>query len=165
MLMPAVALMVTLSASTINLWSWLFFGAWCVAVLVLGMTAPATPRLAQLGFLVVAGFLLVNKVYSPQYVLWLVPLAVLARPKWRDFLIWQACEVAYFLGIWLYLAYTTSGDAHKGLSMDGYHWAIACHLLGTLYFCGMVVRDILMPERDVVRQSGDDDPEHLSFRE
>lgn len=90
--------------------------------------------------------------------LWLVPLAVLARPKWRDFLIWQACEVAYFLGIWLYLAYTTSGDAHKGLPTEGYHWAIALHLLGTLYLCAVIVRDILRPERDVVRRSGDDDP-------
>ena len=26
-------------------------------------------------------FLLVNKVYSPQYVLWLVPLAAMARPR------------------------------------------------------------------------------------
>jgi DNA-binding Lrp family transcriptional regulator len=95
---------------------------------------------------------------TDRYVLWLVPLAVLARPKWRDFLIWQACEVAYFLGIWLYLAYTTSGDAHKGLPTHGYHWTIVLHLLGTLYLCAVVVRDILMPERDVVRRSGDDDP-------
>ncbi|MFM9632922.1 glycosyltransferase family 87 protein [Streptomyces galilaeus] len=124
----------------------------------LTLTAPRRPRFAQLAFLIVAAFILTNKVYSPQYVLWLVPLAVLARPKWRDFLIWQACEVAYFLGIWLYLAYTTSGDAHKGLPTDGYHWAIGVHLLGTLYLCVMVVRDILMPERDVVRQAGDDDP-------
>ncbi|WP_107397870.1 glycosyltransferase family 87 protein [Streptomyces acidiscabies] len=129
-----------------------------LGIAILTLTAPRRPRFAQLAFLVVAAFILTNKVYSPQYVLWLVPLAALARPKWRDFLVWQVCEVAYFLGIWMYLAYTTSGDAHKGLSMDGYHWAIACHLLGTLYFCGMVVRDILMPERDVVRQSGDDDP-------
>lgn len=105
-----------------------------------------------------AVFILTNKVYSPQYVLWLVPLAALARPKWRDFLIWQACEVAYFLGIWMYLAYTTSGEAHKGLPTHGYQWAIALHLLGTLYLCAVVVRDILMPERDVVRRSGDDDP-------
>ncbi|MFF5144370.1 glycosyltransferase family 87 protein [Streptomyces sp. NPDC013157] len=127
-------------------------------IAALALTAPRRPRFAQLAFLVVAAFILTNKVYSPQYVLWLVPLAVLARPKWRDFLIWQACEVAYFLGIWMYLAYTTSGDAHKGLPTDGYHWAIAVHLLGTLYLCGMVVRDILMPERDVVRRSGEDDP-------
>ncbi|MFC9289206.1 glycosyltransferase family 87 protein [Streptomyces sp. NPDC057052] len=124
----------------------------------LTLTAPRRPRFAQLAFLIVAAFILTNKVYSPQYVLWLVPLAVLARPKWRDFLIWQACEVAYFLGIWLYLAYTTSGEAHKGLPADGYHWAIGVHLLGTLYLCVMVVRDILMPERDVVRRAGDDDP-------
>ncbi|WP_174855949.1 glycosyltransferase family 87 protein [Streptomyces hyaluromycini] len=129
-----------------------------LGIAALTLTAPRRPRFAQLAFLVVAAFILTNKVYSPQYVLWLVPLAVLARPKWRDFLIWQACEVAYFLGIWMYLAYTTSGDAHKGLPTDGYHWAIAVHLLGTLYLCGMVVRDILMPERDVVRRSGDDDP-------
>ncbi|MGW1618176.1 glycosyltransferase family 87 protein [Streptomyces sp. NPDC002172] len=129
-----------------------------LGIAALALTAPRRPRFAQLAFLVVAAFILTNKVYSPQYVLWLVPLAVLARPKWRDFLIWQACEVAYFLGIWMYLAYTTSGDAHKGLPTDGYHWAIAVHLLGTLYLCGMVVRDILMPERDLVRRSGEDDP-------
>jgi uncharacterized membrane protein len=129
-----------------------------LGIAALALTAPRRPRFAQLAFLVVAAFILTNKVYSPQYVLWLVPLAVLARPKWRDFLIWQACEVAYFLGIWMYLAYTTSGDAHKGLPTAGYHWAIAVHLLGTLYLCGMVVRDILMPERDVVRRNGEDDP-------
>ncbi|GGV02005.1 membrane protein [Streptomyces filipinensis] len=129
-----------------------------LGIAALAFTAPRRPRFAQLAFLMVAAFILTNKVYSPQYVLWLVPLAVLARPKWRDFLIWQACEVAYFLGIWMYLAYTTSGDAHKGLPTHGYQWSIVLHLVGTLYLCAVVVRDILMPERDVVRRSGDDDP-------
>ncbi|MEW2525230.1 glycosyltransferase 87 family protein [Streptomyces sp. NPDC047071] len=130
----------------------------CLGIAALGFTAPRRPRFAQLAFLVVAAFILTNKVYSPQYVLWLIPLAALARPRWRDFLIWQACEVAYFLGIWMYLAYTTSGDAHKGLPTEGYQVAIAIHLLGTLYLCAVVVRDILMPERDVVRRTGEDDP-------
>ncbi|WP_372344335.1 glycosyltransferase family 87 protein [Streptomyces sp. KL116D] len=130
----------------------------CLGVAALALTAPRRPRFAQLAFLVVAAFILTNKVYSPQYVLWLIPLAALARPKWRDFLIWQACEVAYFLGIWLYLAYTTSGDKHQGLPTDGYQLAIAAHLLGTLYLCAVIVRDIWMPDRDVVRRSGDDDP-------
>ncbi|MFJ2609749.1 glycosyltransferase family 87 protein [Streptomyces sp. NPDC087425] len=147
-----------LSTETVNTLATLLVLLGCVGIAALTLTAPRRPRFAQLAFLVVAVFILTNKVYSPQYVLWLVPLAVLARPKWRDFLIWQACEVLYFLGIWMYLAYTTSGDAHKGLPQDGYHWAIAVHLLGTLYLCVMVVRDIFMPERDPVRRSGDDDP-------
>ncbi|MEU1819450.1 glycosyltransferase 87 family protein [Streptomyces roseifaciens] len=130
----------------------------CLALVALGLYAPRRPRFAQLAFLVVALFVLTNKVYSPQYVLWLIPLAVLARPKWRDFLIWQACEVLYFLGIWSYLAYTGSGDKHQGLPTEGYQLAIALHLLGTLYLCAVVVRDILMPERDVVRRDGSDDP-------
>ncbi|NED82523.1 hypothetical protein G3I76_20785, partial [Streptomyces sp. SID11233] len=75
-----------------------------------------------------------------------VPLAALARPRWRDFLIWQAGEVLYFLGIWLYLAYTSGGKGAMGLSQEGYHLAICCHLLATAYLCAVVVRDILLPE-------------------
>ena len=147
-----------LSTETVNTLATLLMLLCCAGVAALALTAPRRPRFAQLAFLIVAAFILTNKVYSPQYVLWLVPLAALARPRWRDILIWQACEVAYFLGIWMYLAYTTSGDAHKGLPPDGYHWAIGLHLLGTLYLVAVVVRDILMPERDPVRRGGEDDP-------
>ncbi|WP_329196690.1 MULTISPECIES: glycosyltransferase family 87 protein [unclassified Streptomyces] len=130
----------------------------CAGIALLTLKAPRRPRFAQLAFLVVAAFILANKVYSPQYVLWLIPLAALARPRWRDFLIWQAGEVLYFLGIWFYLAYTTSGDKHQGLPVEGYQLAIALHLLATLYLCAVVVRDVLLPERDVVRRDGSDDP-------
>ncbi|MER5847015.1 glycosyltransferase 87 family protein [Streptomyces sp. NPDC002012] len=148
----------TIETPTVNHVSELLMALLCAAIAVLTLTAPRRPRFAQLAFLVVAAFILVNKVYSPQYVLWLIPLAALARPRWRDFLIWQTCEVMYFLGIWMYLAYTTSGDKHQGLPTEGYQLAIILHLLGTLYLCAVVVRDILMPERDVVRRDGSDDP-------
>jgi hypothetical protein len=75
----------------------------CVGIAVLGLAAPRRPRLVSLLFLIVAAFVLTNKVYSPQYSLWLVPLAVMARPRWRDFLIWQAGEVVYFAAIWWFL--------------------------------------------------------------
>ena len=121
----------TISATTVNHWSWALF-----APLVRGgggarLPAPSTPRLAQLAFLVVAGFLLVNKVYSPQYVLWLLPLAVLARPRWRDQLVWQACEVVYFASVWWYL----DGDLQPGGGEDvGFYWlAIMVRMLGELY--------------------------------
>ncbi|MGV9562448.1 glycosyltransferase family 87 protein [Streptomyces sp. NPDC003480] len=149
---------INITADTANVWAMVMMVGACAGIAAITLTAPRRPRFAQLAFLIVAVFILTNKVYSPQYVLWLVPLAALARPRWRDFLIWQACEVAYFLGIWMYLAYTTSGDAHKGLPSDGYQVAIAVHLLGTLYLCAVVVRDIFMPERDMVRRAGDDDP-------
>jgi uncharacterized membrane protein len=141
-----------------NIYAMALVALGCVGIAALALCAPRRPRVAQLAFLVIALFILTNKVYSPQYVLWLIPLAALARPKWRDFLIWQACEVIYFLGIWLYLAYTGSGDAHQGLPTQGYQLAIAIHLLGTLYLCALVVRDLLLPERDVVRRDGSDDP-------
>lgn len=129
----------------------------CAGIAALALYAPRRPRVGQLAFLVVAALLLSNKVYSPQYVLWLLPLAVLARPRWRDLLIWQGAEVLYFLGIWMRLAYVT-GTKHHGLTPDAYHLAVGAHLLGILYLCALVVRDILRPEYDVVRQAGEDDP-------
>ncbi|MFJ5216207.1 glycosyltransferase family 87 protein [Streptomyces sp. NPDC088354] len=148
---------ISLDRTVVNFYAAVLFALLAVGIGLLALWAPRRPRFAQLAFLVVAAFILTNKVYSPQYVLWLVPLAALARPRWRDFLIWQAAEVMYFLGIWLYLAYTTGGG-NKGLPMYGYHLAIGAHLLGTLYLCAVVVRDVLFPERDPVRRDGSDDP-------
>ncbi|MEU6080305.1 glycosyltransferase 87 family protein [Streptomyces sp. NPDC047108] len=141
-----------------NTWATALTLLLCAGIGALALYAPRRPRFAQLAFLVVAVFILVNKVYSPQYVLWLIPLAALARPRWRDFLIWQTCEVLYFAGIWMYLAYTSSGDKHHGLPLEGYQFAILLHLLGTLYLSAVVIRDVLMPERDPVRRDGSDDP-------
>src|SRR5680860_289259 len=150
----------TVTPELINLVSWVFFAGVCVAVLVLGLAARRTPRIAQLAFLVVAGFLLVNKVYSPQYVLWLLPLAVLARPRWRDIAIWQAGEIFYFGAVWLYLGqYTASGASGEA---DHVYWAaIVVRVLCEVYLMGVLVRDILVPWKDPVRQDGlTDDPLH-----
>src|SRR5206468_9663613 len=72
------------------------FALCCAGIGLLIMLAPKPPRVAQVAFLVVAGFLIFSKVWSQQYVLWLLPLAVLARPRWGAFLVWQVAEVAYF---------------------------------------------------------------------
>jgi uncharacterized membrane protein len=149
----------TYAVHTINAVSWAFFAAWCLAVAGLGLAARETPRLAQLGYLLVAGFLLVNKVYSPQYTLWLLPLAVLARPRWRDQLIWQAGEIFYYASVWWYLG----GHLEPGGGGEpGFYWlAIIVRMAAELYLVGVVVRDILLPEHDVVREVGRRD--HLSW--
>ena len=64
----------------------------CAAIAYIALTAPQRPRLAQLAFLVVAAFLLTNKVWSPQFSLWLVPLAVLALPHRRILLAWMTID-------------------------------------------------------------------------
>jgi uncharacterized membrane protein len=125
----------------------------CLAIGALCLFAPVRPRFAAVSFLVVAAFVLTNKVYSPQYVLWLIPLAVLARPRWRDFLVWQVCETAYIAGIWWHLEFAIGG---KGLPDGWYATSILVHILGSLYFCSFVVRDALQPTSDPVRMTLDD---------
>ena len=132
------------------------FLAACLGIGLLGFLAPRRPRLAQLAFLVVAAFLLTNKVYSPQYVLWLLPLAALARPRWRDLLIWQAGEVVHFVGVWLLIAGYPPGNADRALGVDGYDVTVLAHIATTLWLCAVVVRDVLRPDLDPVRQAGDD---------
>jgi uncharacterized membrane protein len=128
------------SAHTINVVSGAVFALACLEILVLGLRAPRRPRVAQIAFLVVAAFLLVNKVYSPQYVLWLLPLATLARPRWRDLLIWQACELVYFAAVWIYLGGWLAPSS--GTDATVYQLAIVIRVLGEIYLMALVVRDI-----------------------
>jgi uncharacterized membrane protein len=123
------------------------------AVAVLVLAAKRRPRLPQVLFLLIAAFVLTNKVYSPQYVLWLIPLAVLARPKWRDFLIWQVGELIYFAAIWWFLVGYGVEDT-KGLTPQLYATAVFIHIAATIYFAIMVIRDIVKPEHDPIRTDG-----------
>jgi uncharacterized membrane protein len=138
------------SPETVNAVSWLLFAATCLAVLVFGLRVAHVPRVPQLAFLIVLGFLLVNKVYSPQYVLWLLPLAVLARPRWRDLLIWQAGELFYFAMVWLYLGSFTASATSGGQDI-AYSVAIVVRVAAQLYLAAVVLRDVLQPWRDPVR--------------
>ncbi|RNL60726.1 DUF2029 domain-containing protein [Nocardioides marmoriginsengisoli] len=132
---------------TINLVSGVLFLLACGAIFLLGLAAKSRPQVAQIAFLVVAAFLIVNKVYSPQYVLWLLPLAALARPRWRDLLIWQACELVYFGAVWLYLGGWLAPAS--GTTSTAYHVAIVVRVLGELYLVALIVRDIWQAEPDL----------------
>jgi len=145
---------------TINVVSGVLFAAACAAILVLGLRAPRRPRVAQIAFLVVAAFLLVNKVYSPQYVLWLLPLAVLARPRWRDLLVWQACELTYFAAVWIYLGGWLAPSA--GDDPTAYQLAIVIRVLGELYLVALVVRDVWYPEESGLELDDPHDPYDVS---
>lgn len=138
------------------------FGLACAGIGWLAMRAPRRPRFAALAFLTVAAFLLFSKVWSQQFVLWLLPLVVLARPRWGAFLAWQAAEVGYFFAFYGQLIRATGEESRpEGLFVIPEGWFILAAALrwGTVaVLCGFVVYDILHPDEDVVRRSypGDD---------
>jgi len=152
----------TLGISSLNTFSLAIFLAGCVIIAMIILAAPRRPRLPQVFFLVLAVFLLANKVWSPQYVVWLVPLVVLARPRLWSYALWQAAEVGYFFAIWAYLitllAVGPVPAADGGIG-NGLYFAALLARLGTVaLLCVLVVRDMLRPEADVVRAGGVDDP-------
>ncbi|MHA7209211.1 glycosyltransferase 87 family protein [Arthrobacter sp. MDT1-65] len=146
--------------SAINAGAAALFALACLGIAVLGLRARRRPRLAQLAFLIVAAFILCNKVYSPQYALWLVPLIALAVPRWRVVLTWQLVEVLHWWAVWLYLGGRTSGGVPEhNLGLGMYAWAVAAHILATAYVMAVVMREILDPRLDAVRRIGIDDPQ------
>lgn len=125
-------------------------------VALVSVAAARRPRVAQVAFLFVAGFVLVNKVDSPQYCLWVLPLAVLALPRWGPLLVWQLTEVV--LTIANFLVLVNQGDPTAGLPMWPYLASMFLRDGALLWVMGLVVRDMLRPASDVVRRNGVDDP-------
>ena len=101
------------------------------------------PTLAQIAFFAVFIFTTVSKVYSPQYVLWLTPLAVIALTNSRQqitFWFWQATEIIYHLAIWQYLALFSG--AKFGLPAGGYAIATLLRVIGISTFTYLLMRDL-----------------------
>lgn len=111
------------------------------AVVLLIMEISYIPTLAEVSFLVMAATLCVGKVYSPQYVLWLAPLAIIAMRNKRTlgaFWIWQAGEAIYHLAIWQHLA-SLQGSSF-GLPATGYALATLLRILSTLVLIVALLR-------------------------
>ncbi len=146
----------------LNTVSGLLFGLACAGIGWVALAAPRRPRLAQLCFLVVCAFLLTSKVWSPQFSLWLVALAVLALPRWRLLLGWMAVDalvwfprMAYYLGV-----------ERDGLPAEWFLGAVVLRDAVVVALCVLVLREIWRPELDLVRRPtapgigtpSDDDP-------
>lgn len=76
-----------------------------------------------IAFFAVFAFTVFSKVYSPQYVLWLTPLAVLALRSQRQvnfYFIWQTFELIYHFAIWRYIYWLGLGGKMVGLAPEQY---------------------------------------------
>ena len=97
----------------------LAIGLTALTIFLLQLRTP--PTLAHTAIFVMIIVMAVSKVYSPQYVLWLTPLAIIAMVDKREltiFWFWQGAEVMYHLAIWQHLAQVTG--AKFGLPVVAY---------------------------------------------
>lgn len=103
-----------------------------------------TPTLASVAFFVLASVMLASKVYSPQYVLWLTPLAAIALTNAKDlhvFWLWQATEIIYHIAVWQHIAQVT--DARFGLGPTPYAILTLVRIAGTIYLMAVLARRAL----------------------
>jgi len=91
------------------------------ALIIFLLQIRSVPTLAETAIFVMIIVMAVSKVYSPQYVLWLTPLAIIAmidKGELTVFWFWQGAEVMYHLAIWQHLALVTG--AKFGLPVAAY---------------------------------------------
>jgi uncharacterized membrane protein len=101
-------------------------------------------NLWTVSFLLVAAFVTMSRVYSPQYIIWLTPLAVIAITRKEErsaFWIWQGGEALYHLAIWQYLA--TFTGARFGMPASIYALAIILRISTLAWFSATLIRTAL----------------------
>jgi uncharacterized membrane protein len=102
------------------------------------------------------GFLLLHKVHSPQYTLWLVPMFVLLRIRWGWILAYFVADLAMGIGIfrWYYeIFYGKHGGIYDGLAAQAVMvgvWGRAFLLVGLFY--------AFLTAESTVEEASDDEP-------
>jgi uncharacterized membrane protein len=130
-----------LNIKQLNLVSLVVFALGALAFTLFVFGIPEVPKLATIAFFIVAIFVTASKVYSPQYVLWLTPLAILAMIDKKDrfdFWVWQFAELIYHFAIWQYLA-EVSG-ASFAIPAGAYALAIVLRVGALTWFCLRLMR-------------------------
>ena len=130
-----------LKVNHLNLISIIAFAVLALAFTLFVYGISEVPKLASIAFFIVAIFVTASKVYSPQYILWLTPLAILAmvdKKDRSDFWIWQFAELIYHFAIWQYLA-EVSG-ASFAIPAGAYAVAILLRVAALTWFSLRIMR-------------------------
>ena len=126
----------------INVASLALFVGWVAIVWVLkARREPGFPRWT-LGFPILVIFLLTNKVYSPQFSLWLLPWFALAFPRLGWFVAFEIADVAVFVTRFSWFGrYTGVEGGFAGLPVGVFELAIAVRALILIWCVIRWIRD------------------------
>ena len=141
----ALQYLVGLNTENVNLYVTATLIALTVAIAVVVLRAERPANLWQISFLLAAAFTVSNKVYSPQYGLWLLPLAVLAYPHVRALLAWMSGQVVYTVAIWLFLE-QYGQEGKRGIPEETYALSILIMIALTAWLAIHVIRQIWQSE-------------------
>ncbi|PLA14325.1 glycosyltransferase family 87 protein [Corynebacterium riegelii] len=133
----------------LNTVTFVLFAAGCLAVLIMGLKAPKEPRVAELLCLIVGFFLLFNKVWSPQYSIWLIVPAVLALPHWKLLLTWMTVDMM----VWPVLMWHMLGTDNLGLPGEVLDIVIICRDALIITIMVLVVQQLFGRRPDLVAQA------------
>lgn len=100
-------------------------------------------------------FFTLNKVYSPQYVLWLTPLALMCIPKTRNFYllfaIWQGSELLYQHGIWRHIL--SQLNEIGGITVDSYIEISTIRIFALLVLAGYAIYQAELLKNNFIERS------------
>ncbi|HWB72573.1 MAG TPA: glycosyltransferase 87 family protein [Egibacteraceae bacterium] len=102
------------SLPALNLWSAVLLLTGAAVIVAVGTRKSPPERWWRLVLPLLCWFLLVNKVYSPQYSLWLLPLMALALPRAAPFAAFLAADLMVFATEFPFLAGVDQGTAAPG---------------------------------------------------
>ena len=92
-------------------------------------------------FLILLGvFLLFNKVYSPQYWLWLSPVVALVLHNRLHWIAWNLAQLFYFVGIWRYLLFLRDETASGAINHQFYSLILLLQWFTTFALIVFVVK-------------------------
>lgn len=144
------------SESLVNTLSFVLFAASCAAIFLLGIRCKRIPRAAELMVLIIAAFLIFNKVWSPQYSLWLLIPAAFALPRWRLLFAWGIVEIL----VWRILFWFFLGDENKGAPGELLNLIIVLRDVFVITIVVLVLRQMLSRAPDTVRDTCSTDPNY-----
>jgi uncharacterized membrane protein len=98
---------------------------------------------AEIFLLLLGAFLLFNKVYSPQYWLWLTPIFALTLQSRWQWIFWNATQFLYFFGIWRYLLFLQDSSASGAINEQIYSLILLAQWFTTFVLILLVLKNAI----------------------